>query len=572
MKRWRRKCRNEVPSGRPRAAHAPALEALESRWLLDAVWDGSGVDGDHIHIALTGEGTMEVQQPILQSGNPDILKITLLDTEGCGTVLAITVTKAPTGDGLARIGRITGGANCGIHFLNAPKVNIVGTATVNPNHPDGDGSGYGIDLQGLLRQTVINNIENGMDIWAKQEGVWYPDCVASNLAIGDLSAGSSITLGSRVEKFTANSWAPGGVFDSKSIDKMTIKGNFGAGIATLRGVGPVTVGGTVGGDVANPAIWSIPRGLGAVKMGGSNAYWSVDVGGNIASLTTTAGNLNYDTIQATSAGPMTAKKDMIGTSLSLTQRVDPSNPKVAALGAVTVGGAVGGLWTIGGHAGAIKAGSSNLNWNVAIEGNVPALTIGANMYFAAWSANSLGSLTVGSNMGDGVHAGTMRLWQAPGAKLALGKVTVAKWMQDVQIRSVGNIGTVTAMAMDTVNIFAGVQDAVNGLLSAVTPQSAGSYLVGADASIAGITIKGIPAGPGVQPWMRHSMMDTTIIAARTGPMTLFGPLDGGGGDVAAKTIGTIKITKPDGTKFSWPQPPGYWPAEADDLVTVVRLT
>ena len=539
------------------------LENLESRTLLDAVWPGIDQDGDVLKVTLVGEGSMVVTQPAQRDlGNPGILKIELTDTEGCNTLLTIAVTRAG-GDGKVNVGRITGGANSGIHFLNAPTTNIVGTGTVVPNDPGGDDSGYGIDLQGYLRQMVIGDIRNGVDIWAKQTGVWYPDCAPSNFVIGNISADSDITLGSKLEKFVAASWAEGGVLDVKSVDALTVNGNFAAGIQTLRAVGPVTVKGVIGGTAGKPATWNIPRDIGVVKTGSSNVYWSVASSGKIASLTSALGALDYGTISAVSLGAVTSKAAFQGTSLVLSQVVDPGSPKLLALGAVKATGMIAGNWNIEGHGGAIVAGATHGLWTVDFEGDVPSLTVNGQMAFSGFDANSLGALTVKA----GMNGGPMRLWRAPGPKPALGKVTVGLEMNTVYIRATGNIGAVTAQSMVEAHIFAGVLASVNGF----TGGNAASYFDQVS-SIASVTVKG---KPGTVPSLRHSMYTSDIFASNLGALKLFGPINSGGpNNVVGVTLKPINVTKPDNTKYTYvpgaiPQP--NWPWDISNRVNVVDL-
>lgn len=540
---------------------APVMEALENRLLLDAAWSGVDMDGDLLKVTLVGEGGMTVTQPSRSPGNiQGILKLQLTETEGCNTILTIAVTRSGGGDGLVNVGRITGGANCGIHMLNGAQVNIVGTATAVPNLPNGDGSGYGIDLQGYLRNAVLHDIRNGADIWAKQTGVWYPNCAPSTLAINDIGNGTTITLGSRLEKFTLNSWGVSGGLDVKSIGTMAVKGNFGSDITTLREIGTITVGGAVNGISTNLATWTVPRDVGAVKLGSSGPYFSTNITGAVTSLTV-AGGMGFSQWKSSSLGPLSVKGDMTGGTFRLTQAMNPQDPKQLTLKSATIGGAVSGAWNIAGHTGALKVGSTVGGFDATIAGDVPSLTVGGAMNFHDWTSRTLGTLAVKTTM---TSVGTMSLTQGVLAgKTSLGKVTVGSWMTDVSVRSAGNIGSVTAAGMNRVNVFAGVKPAVVNLLAS----SAASSYLSSEATIASVTVKGVP---GAHPWERHSMYDTDIIAAHLGKLSFFGPEVGSGlNGVAGKTIIALSMQKPDGTKYKWNNP---WPADASSRINTKVLT
>lgn len=541
------------------------LEELEGRVLLSAVWQGQDYDGDAITVTLAGEGSMVITQPAQNPpGNTQgILKIELADTEGCDTVLTIAV-KRGSGDGLVNVGRITGGANSGLHLLNAPQANIVGTATVVPNAPDGDGSGYGIDLQGYLRNAVLHDVRNGADIWAKQPGIWYANCAPTTLVINDIDDNTNITLGSRLEKFTLNSWGEGGTLDVKSIGTMAVKGSFGASVTTLREVGPVTIGGALNGSVASPSTWNIPRSIGVMKAGSVGPNFAANVTGNVAALSVT-GDMAFSSWSSKTLGSLSVMGKMTGGTFTLTQPVDPQNAKLLALGATGITGAVSGAWNIAGHTAAITVGATLPGFDASIAGNVPSFTVNGAMNFHDWSSNTLGKLSVKTTM---TSTGTMRLTQGVTAgKLDLGSATVGGWMTNVSLRSAGNIGAVTALAMSGCNIFAGVKDSVTGLLGS---SSAGDYL-SADATIGSVTIKGIP---GSIPSLRHSMYTTDIIASHVGKLAFFGPINSGGPNgVAARTIASLGMQKPDGTKFAWSNPvTSNWPFDASSRIDVRLLT
>lgn len=555
-----RTLRNTKPViARPRTA-APAFESLESRFHLSAVWTGTDVDGDAITVTLAGEGTMTVTQP--PPGNTQgILKLELADTEGCDSILTIAVKKV-TGDGILNVGRITSNNNSGLKLLNAPMVNIVGTATLVPNAPDGDGSGFGIDLLGNLEKAVLRDVLNGADIRAKQPDVWYANCLPTTLVINNIGDNSDITLGSRLETLTLNRWGVGGTLDAKSIGAMAVKGNFGASVVTLREVGSVAIGGTLNGSAGARALWNIPRTIGSMKLGSTGPNFDANVLLGVGAVTV-AGDMAFGNWSSLSIASLTVNGKLAG-DLTLTQPLNPQNAKALTLGATKVGGAVSGDWDIAGHTGALTVGSTLPGFNAEIAGNVPGLTVNGPMDFHNWTSNTLGKLAVKTTM---TSDGTMRLTQPFAAgKVNLGTATVGSWMTDVTLRSAGNIGAVTAAGMDGVNLFAGVKEGVTGLL----PGNAAVDYLAAEATINAVTIKGVP---GAQPFLRHSMYVTDIIAARIGKLSIFGPINSGGPNgIAARSITALAMQKPDGTKYTWSNPvTAAWPFDASNRIEVRLL-
>ena len=548
-----------------------SLENLESRLLLSSTATVYDWDGDKVEVSLVGQGSVAVVQPILQAGNPGILYINLNDTEGCDSVLNIKVTKMGGGNGLVDIGRITGGTteNIGIHALNAPAANIVGTATANPLDADGDGSGYGIDMHGFLRQTVIHDLR--ANVFAKQFAagsvpIWYPDCTAANFTANDIAENVSIIMGSRLEKFTAHSWGLGGSLNVKKFDAINITGDFGADITVQRTSGTVTIGGAVKAEAARTTLWTFPGDIGAIKVGSSQTYWSTTVTGAAKSLASTAGEMVFTTFQAGSLGTVTTKAGMNG-ALTL----NPTNQNVAqVLTSATIGGALNGTWTINRGTGAIKADSVN-GWAATVTGGaVASLKVTKDMTFKSFSAVALGALTVGGNMNVALGGtGLMTLTQPPTASnvYALGKTSVGKVINGVTIRATGNIQSVQATGLIGAKLFAGVKASVTTSPGVSTASS----WFDQESRIGAVTITGIKPR---DPFDPHSIRGSSIFAASLGNLNLTGASEWSPNVIGTRHIDSLKHTKPDGTKATWVTPspvtnPTLWPDENQIAVWIV---
>lgn len=430
---------------------APVLESLEPRLLLSSQ-TLTDVDGDIVTVSLSGPGSMVIEQPALVAGNPGILKIALTDVEGSQTTLAIKVTKSGGGDGFVDVGRITGGANAGLHALNAPTTNIVGTGTVSPLAPDGDGSGFGIDLGGYVSSFTVHNITNGADVLAKQGAFYFPTCIPTKFTAWDIGPDTGVTLGSWVDALKVHSWGVHGWLDAKGLTKLDAAGDFGAGIHLFRGptAGPINIGGSVlsgsiGGDFTH---WVFPTDVGAITVGGGSDHWVIEVAaGNISSLTC-KGDLSFSSIEARSLGKLSVTGDLPGGWMLLSQVVDPVK---MALGTVTIGKTLGNttavvgapLWMISGAVGAITVGASSNDWTFSTPGAVKSLTSKGDLAFATWQALSLGTLAVTGSL----VSGAMTLTQTVDpARPALGSAKIGGQVASggaVNWSVSGNVGATT---------------------------------------------------------------------------------------------------------------------------------
>jgi hypothetical protein len=416
---------------------APMFESLEPRLLLSSQtfvdWDL-----DRVTVTLDGPGSMAIQEGVQDTDLARLKVIALTDVEGCQTTLSIKVTRNG-GDGFVDVGRITGGANCGLHALDAPNANIIGTGTVTD--PDGDGSGFGIDLEGYVQTFTVHNITNGVDVRAKQGAYYFPTCIKTNFTAWDIGPDTTVTLGSWVDALKAHSWDVGGTLDAKGLNKLDSAGNFGADITLFRGptAGPINVVGTVVSTPANPTDWVFPTDVGAITVGAGTANWNITAAAAAMPSLTCKGDLSFGTIRAVSLAKLSVTGNMPTGALTLTQVVDPVK-KPLALGTVTVGKTVGNTdvaipapnWAISGDAGAITIGASNNDWVFSAAGAVSSLTCKGNLAFATLGALSIGSLSV---TGD-LTSGSMTLTQAVDPKKpALGSAGIGG-----QVASAGAVG------------------------------------------------------------------------------------------------------------------------------------
>jgi hypothetical protein len=464
-----------MPNNRPRRSDCPApmIESLEPRLLLSAPpqtfvdWDG-----DRVTVSLNGPGSMVIEEGIEDVDVARIKKITLIDVEGSQTTLSIKVARAG-GNGFVDVGRITGGANCGLHALDAATTNIVGTATLVPLDPDGDGSGYGIDLEGYVKTINLHNITNGVDVRIKQGAYYFPTCIPTTFTAWDIGQDTTVTLGSWVEALKVHSWDVGGSLDAKGLTKLDAAGNFGADITLFRGptAGPITIGGSVLSTVGKPTDWDFPTDVGAITVGSGTAYWSITADEADMPSLTCKGNLSFGTIQALSLAKLSVTGDLPVGALVLTQAVDPVK---MALGAATIGGTLGDttqvagapVWTISGNVGAIVVGASSDDWRFEATGAVKSMTCKGDMGFGHWLALSLGTLAV---TGDQT-SGSMDLTQpVDPKKLALGSASIGGEVGNPGFLSWTIVGNVGAMTIGS---------------------SAGNWSADIEGNVASLTVKG----------------------------------------------------------------------------------
>lgn len=332
------------------------------------------------------------------------------------------------------------------------------------------------------------------------------------------------------------------VLDAPSLGTLTIKGAPARMIAgdfeadlTLTGVGvaakKLTLGAVVAAGKITAGSWSIHGLAGSVKAGAFTQTWLADFKQPIGALTTTGEatgsitigprptgdtksrtSLSFDTaaelsihsqtpissltvrnwvdadgtpdvILAPVIGILSVKGDTKATrplpgdfqaGLTLSGAGLPVNVKT--LGSVTVKGKIDdATWAITGDTGTIATGSTTATWAATFTktiGSVSAATLSGSLQAASIrtiTATNVDHLTLA--LSQGVSATTP----------ALGTLTVKNAIESSDIRTAGNIGSMSAAKITHSQVFAGVQSAV-----ALLPQSPADFA--AVATIAKLTI------------------------------------------------------------------------------------
>lgn len=213
------------------------------------------------------------------------------------------------------------------------------------------------------------------------------------------------------------------------------------------------------------------------------------------------------TLTAPWAGSISARGDTkAGLAGNLDIGLDVSGAGAAAgkpvVGKISATGALGGAWHIAGDLGTVSAGQILGDWAAQVSGTVKSVASKGDAS-GRLDAVSLGSISVGAQMHDAI----IRLSQVPGTKVqALGSVSVKGWMRDSEIRTVGDIKSVSAAGMDGVTVFAGIRAGVTEL-----PGSAD--FLAATATIGKVSVGGVSGAPA-------SFRDTLIAAGALGTISV----------------------------------------------------
>ncbi|MBN1765585.1 MAG: hypothetical protein JW860_10035 [Sedimentisphaerales bacterium] len=207
------------------------------------------------------------------------------------------------------------------------------------------------------------------------------------------------------------------------------------------------------------------------------ANLSIDSESAIKSLTAVNWQDNdatQDMITATRLDKLTVSENFPG-SIVLTD----SSAKFT-LGTVKAGAITGGTWDITGHGSKITANSISGNWSATYSGDLAGLSVTQDIS-GSLTARSVKAVSVKGNYTNG-NLTLTQLSTDPKAK-ALGKITVNGTMNNVDIRSQGNIGGVTVGLLFDSNIFAGINDLITAL-----PSSSKDF--DTDVAIAKLMLKG----------------------------------------------------------------------------------
>lgn len=223
-----------------------------------------------------------------------------------------------------------------------------------------------------------------------------------------------------------------------------------------------------------------------------------------------------------------------------------------SLGNARIGGAASTFlpWSVGGGAGKLSLGSTTEGFVADFLGGVAALTVAGNLT-GDIAASTIKALTV---KGDLTSANLTLT--GPGA--ALGRANISGSINTSRIQATNGIGTVTAAAINSSTIYAGLT--TDG---GVLPSSPADLNPG-PSEIKSVTVKGAGGAP--------SFVNSSIAARTLGKLSL-GAVQAGNGSVpfgvAADTIASLTFAAGSTLKLAKLTEPSQSQTQQDFLVTVL---
>jgi hypothetical protein len=183
-------------------------------------------------------------------------------------------------------------------------------------------------------------------------------------------------------------------------------------------------------------------------------------------------------------------------------------------------------WDVGGNVGTLRTGSVGDDFVGDFTGTIGSVSTGGNLS-GDWTARSVRSVYVG----DSLVGANLTLTQAAAPKslaMALGYMSVRRWIDASSVESVGTIGSLTAGAIRDSDVFAGVSQTrdSDGDGRADMPDPDTDFDVLALAAIKTVTINGIRGE-------KFAVARSNIAAANFGRIAI-GQVDG---DNAGKRFG-----------------------------------
>lgn len=289
-------------------------------------------------------------------------------------------------------------------------------------------------------------------------------------------------------------------------------------------IGTVTVNGSLGHLSASKTFLegdlAIGGTLGTVILAGANGGHTLSVGagsritslslGTVADLsivsTPAIGQLIATSWAVTGGGDTITAPAITG--LTVAGAFAPSFDLTAPgndLSSATIRGTVsGGPWTLAGSAGALTTGAVDSSWSGSLTGSITSLNVHGS-FAGNLTAASIGNLQVSGDM-----TGTVRL--TAGSAHDLRVLTVGGQIVGGQILAAGSIGSVTAAALSSANIFAGVNSSVTAL-----PASLSDFA-------------------------QASTITSVVVSGRNHPFAVQGS------NVAAESLGTVRFGAVDTAK------------------------
>lgn len=314
----------------------------------------SSRDGTVAMLEFYGEGVTvnTVGSVTTLTGGASLFKISFSAASTLKSTFAIT-TKGGTDAGVATIDTIAGDTVIG--KFSAPMVDLIGEGMIFT------GSGY-------IGTIDLHDVKNSADI-VLPGGQPFTPFLGITLNVDSTSDGSDITVSQHIKNLTANKIGSSDI-TTPFISSMTIKadpkaaanraldGSFSADL-TITGDGAPTKGGALPNIVISGAAsgtWSVTGAGGKISVGSTAPSFDATFSSVLGSFATTVGALS-GSITATQIGTITAKTDLASAQIFLSGAFSP-DPKIQALGKLTVGNAISGSVVAGaGSFGAITAKS-----------------------------------------------------------------------------------------------------------------------------------------------------------------------------------------------------------------------
>ena len=454
-------------------------------------------NGDQVTVTLKGDGSGNLY---FAHDNPCDIDAIVLSGTTAGSSLTISV------QGAGRTTRITDIEVAGsLARISAADADLLGDISIS-------GSLGSLDMRDVVGSQSAITIGDGSARLDARFGQIMDLSIDSGEAISSLRA----TNWSQLDTDNADA------ITAPSLGSLVVDGDFDATLildgqgSQRRTLGQVRIGGNVASQ-----DWQVDGSVGKVSiLGAVDAFTLAGVTrdglDDIAGLR--LGNVMSADILATGAiGPVFASQwlagSIAGASISslkiagsrgvagdFAADVDLSGAgsRRSTLGSARIDGQLGGVWTIGGDAGSVSADSAA--WTATFTGDVNQLRF-AHDFAGALSAGSVRTMTVGGKLSNTHLTLTQAVDPAHAKRLTLGKLSVKGWMDTVEVRSAGSIGTVTAGGLTDSLVFAGVKDSVTAL-----PTRRADFVEDNDllASIASVRVTGVKGEDADSLWVSNS--------------------------------------------------------------------
>jgi peptidyl-prolyl cis-trans isomerase A (cyclophilin A) len=323
--------------------------------LTDPIWVDSRTtflddNGTPVTVGITGGGSVKITTSGHKSGH-------ILDVElfSAGLTTNVTMTtrsgKVTTADEIAIYGSAGG--------FTARTTNLAGNMTV----------------EGVLKTLVLADVTGGRTIdLHTDDTVSLDSAPAVSITLGTVSDVRIDTHGLVVKSLAASGWLDGDadatndMLIAPRVDRLTVRGDFAAGLVLDGTAGTVALGNARIGGTLGAAPWDITGDVGRLTAGLA-AGSELNVTGVIGSLSL-AGAAGV-AIDAARIDRLTAKGDF-GAELTL-----QGEGTRASLGSARIGGGANGVWDIFGGTGAIAIRGLADGLRICTTGSIAALRLGA---------------------------------------------------------------------------------------------------------------------------------------------------------------------------------------------------